>query len=74
MDGSPDLSQAKPVFHGPRDLDATAMKYMHPFKDAEESDSGAKFPRLPRATSHVRPRTSRRTSANLPGKDGRLML
>ena len=74
MDGSPDLSQAKHVFHGPRHLDTTAMKYIHPFKDTVESDGGAKYPRLPRATSHVRPRTGRHSSVYLRAKDEQLTL
>lgn len=41
------------VFHGPRDLDATAMKYMYPFKDAEENDGSGKCPRLQHSVSHV---------------------
>ena len=74
MEGSPDLSQAERVFHGPRDLDATAMKYMRPFKDVEETDGGAKLSGLHRATSHVRPRTSRDSSVALPAAEGSSQL
>jgi hypothetical protein len=41
------------IFHGPRNLDATAMKYMYPFKEAEEIDGSGKCPRLQHSVSHV---------------------
>ena len=49
-DGSPGPVQ---LFHGPRDLDATAMKYMSPFKEVDETDASAKCPRLQHSVSHV---------------------
>ena len=49
-DGSPGPVQ---LFHGPRDLDATAMKYTSPFKEAEETDGNTKCPRLQHSVSHV---------------------
>lgn len=53
-DGSLDASRPLRVFHGPRDLDATAMKYMYSFKEAEEADGGSgKMPRLHHSVSHV---------------------
>lgn len=52
-DGSPEADRPLRVFHGPRNLDATAMKYMCPFKEAEEMDGSAKHPRMQHSVSHV---------------------
>jgi len=52
-DGSPEGDRPSRVFHGPRNLDATAIKYMCPFKEAEEMDGNAKCPRMQHSVSHV---------------------
>lgn len=49
-DGSPGPVQ---LFFGPTNLDLTAMKYMSPFKEAEEANNKAKCPRLQHSASHV---------------------
>ena len=46
------------LFYGPRDLDATAMKYMSPFKEAEETDGSGKCYRLQHSVSHVSARST----------------
>ncbi|CAL5220069.1 g2020 [Coccomyxa viridis] len=48
-DGSPAPVQ---LFYGPRDMDATAAKYMSPFKEAEETYGSAKCHRMQHSVSH----------------------
>ncbi len=41
------------LFAGPRDLAATAAKYMYNFREAEATDVSIKRPRLVHSASHV---------------------
>ena len=62
-DGSPGPAQ---LFYGPRSLDMTAMKYMSPFKEAEETDGNVKCPRLQPSVSHVSAQSPRSCAVPLP--------
>lgn len=62
-DGSPKGDQGLRAFHGPRNLDATAMKYMCPFKEAEEMDGSAKCLRMQHSVSHVSTSAARISNA-----------
>ena len=51
--GRATAGSAKPLFHGPGDLEATAGKYMYSCASKEDHDIGAKRPRNVYSSSQV---------------------
>jgi hypothetical protein len=51
--GAQESSAPQRLFGGPRNLAATAAKYMYSFRDAEATDVSIKRPRLIHSASHV---------------------
>lgn len=51
--GDQESAAPQRLFGGPRDLAATAAKYMYPFREAEATDVSIKRPRLVHSASYV---------------------